>query len=98
MVRGGAPDARRIPSRPAPLRSGHGSGRLGGEWMTTPKKAPVTSEKAVSKKAVSKKAEAQHRNRPRTARLSYDDWVNGALDLLGREGVTAIRIPRLCEE
>lgn len=26
-----------------------------------------------------------------------DDWINGALDLLAREGVAAIRIPRLCE-
>ncbi|MFF4027396.1 MULTISPECIES: TetR/AcrR family transcriptional regulator [Nocardia] len=66
--------------------------------MTAPKKAPVTSKRAVSGKAVSRKAEAQHRNRRQTTRLSYDDWVNGALDLLAREGVTAIRIPRLCEE
>ncbi|MEV5647984.1 TetR/AcrR family transcriptional regulator [Nocardia sp. NPDC052254] len=55
--------------------------------MTAPKKAPQT-----------KKAEAQHRSRRQTARLSYEDWVNGALDLLAREGVTAIRIPRLCQD
>ncbi|WP_227979000.1 TetR/AcrR family transcriptional regulator [Nocardia spumae] len=55
--------------------------------MTASKKAPL-----------SKKAEAQHRNRRQTTRLSYEDWVNGALDLLAREGVTAIRIPRLCQD
>lgn len=46
----------------------------------------------------SKKAEAQRRGRSRTPRLSYDDWVDGALALLAREGVGAIRIPRLCSE
>ncbi|MFF0488036.1 TetR/AcrR family transcriptional regulator [Nocardia sp. NPDC003482] len=30
--------------------------------------------------------------------MSYDDWVDGALALLAREGVGAIRIPRLCAE
>ena len=46
----------------------------------------------------SKKAEAQRRGRTRAPRLSYDDWVDGALVLLAREGVTAIKIPRLCSE
>ncbi len=55
--------------------------------MTAPKNVPQT-----------KKAEAQHRRRRQTSRLSYEDWVNGALDLLAREGVTAIRIPRLCQD
>ncbi|GAA5056072.1 TetR/AcrR family transcriptional regulator [Nocardia callitridis] len=45
----------------------------------------------------SKKAEAQRRPR-KAPRLSYDDWVDGALALLAREGVTAIKIPRLCQE
>ncbi|MEV5837661.1 TetR/AcrR family transcriptional regulator [Nocardia sp. NPDC052112] len=46
----------------------------------------------------SKKAQSQRRASGRTPRLSYDDWVDGALALLAREGVNAIRIPRLCEE
>ncbi|MDO3646100.1 TetR/AcrR family transcriptional regulator [Nocardia mangyaensis] len=54
----------------------------------------------------SKKAEAQQRGsrsgaqqsgRSRGPRLSYDDWVDGALTLLAREGAAAVRIPRLCE-
>ncbi|WP_233532902.1 TetR/AcrR family transcriptional regulator [Antrihabitans sp. YC2-6] len=32
------------------------------------------------------------------SRLTVDDWIAGALALLRREGVGAIRIPRLCEE
>ncbi|WP_024805751.1 TetR/AcrR family transcriptional regulator [Nocardia sp. BMG51109] len=44
----------------------------------------------------STKAEAQRRGR--SPRLSYDDWVDGALALLAREGVSAIKIPRLCTE
>ncbi|WP_236567438.1 TetR/AcrR family transcriptional regulator [Nocardia sp. CY41] len=44
----------------------------------------------------SRKAAAQQRGR--TPRLSYEAWVDGALALLAREGVTAIRIPRLCQE
>lgn len=46
----------------------------------------------------SKKAQAQQRRSRRSARLSYDDWVDGALNLLSREGVAAIKIPRLCQE
>lgn len=46
----------------------------------------------------SKKARAQQSRRRRTARLSYDDWVDSALELLSREGIAAIRIPRLCQE
>lgn len=46
----------------------------------------------------SKKARAQQARRRRTARLSYDDWVDSALGLLSREGVGAIKIPRLCQE
>ncbi|GAA1463954.1 TetR/AcrR family transcriptional regulator [Williamsia maris] len=34
----------------------------------------------------------------RTGRLSVDDWVRAALDLLVRDGVAAVRITRLCEE
>ncbi|MEU0542123.1 TetR/AcrR family transcriptional regulator [Nocardia sp. NPDC005978] len=48
----------------------------------------------------SKKAEAQQRGaKPggRGPRLSYDDWIDGALTLLAQEGPTAVRIPRLCE-
>ncbi|BDT90910.1 MULTISPECIES: TetR/AcrR family transcriptional regulator [Nocardia] len=44
----------------------------------------------------SRKAAAQQRGR--TPRLSYEAWVDGALTLLAREGVSAIRIPRLCQE
>lgn len=44
----------------------------------------------------SRKAAAQHRGR--APRLSYEAWVDGALALLAREGVSAIRIPRLCQE
>lgn len=46
----------------------------------------------------SKKAQAQQRRRRPSTRLSYDDWVDGALSLLAREGVGSIRIPRLCQE
>lgn len=46
----------------------------------------------------SKKAQAQQRRRRSSTRLSYDDWVDGALSLLAREGVGSIRIPRLCQE
>ncbi|WP_084479098.1 TetR/AcrR family transcriptional regulator [Nocardia jejuensis] len=53
----------------------------------------------------SKKAEAQQRGaksgsrsgRGRGPRLSFDDWVDGALELLASEGAPAVRIPRLCE-
>lgn len=46
----------------------------------------------------SKKAQAQQRRRHSSTRLSYDDWVEGALRLLAREGVGSIKIPRLCRE
>ncbi|WP_280251752.1 TetR/AcrR family transcriptional regulator [Nocardia abscessus] len=46
----------------------------------------------------SRKAAAQQRGRGRTPRLSYEAWVDGALALLAREGVSAVRIPRLCQE
>ncbi|AHH14838.1 putative transcriptional regulator, TetR family [Nocardia nova SH22a] len=64
-----------------------------------PETAPQAEAAGQAPKApLSRKAAAQHRNRRQTTRLSYEDWVNGALDLLAREGVTAIRIPRLCQE
>lgn len=46
----------------------------------------------------SRKAAAQQRGRTRGTRLSYEAWVDGALGLLAREGVAAVRIPRLCQE
>ncbi|MGW1739569.1 TetR/AcrR family transcriptional regulator [Nocardia sp. NPDC001965] len=55
-------------------------------------------DRATPPRPRSKKARAQQTRRRRTARLSYDDWVDGALNLLSREGVGAIRIPRLCQE
>lgn len=67
--------------------------------LPLPDRRKTTPAKSSSERVpLSKKAEAQHRSRQRTSRLSYDDWVDGALDLLAREGVTAIRIPRLCQE
>ncbi|MBB5917810.1 AcrR family transcriptional regulator [Nocardia transvalensis] len=59
--------------------------------------SPAESESGARPRR-SKKAEAQRRGRSRTPRLSYDDWVDGALALLAREGVAAIKIPRLCSE
>ncbi|MFE3025982.1 TetR/AcrR family transcriptional regulator [Nocardia tengchongensis] len=49
----------------------------------------------------SRKAEAQQRDSTsgtgrRAPRLSYEDWVDGALALLAREGAGALRIPSLC--
>ncbi|MET8650499.1 TetR/AcrR family transcriptional regulator [Nocardia aurea] len=44
----------------------------------------------------SRKAAAQQRGR--APRLSYEAWVDGALGLLAREGVSAVKIPRLCQE
>ncbi|MBF6340967.1 TetR/AcrR family transcriptional regulator [Nocardia abscessus] len=46
----------------------------------------------------SRKAAAQQRGRGRPPRLSYEAWVDGALGLLAREGVSAVKIPRLCQE
>ncbi|MGK8488328.1 TetR/AcrR family transcriptional regulator [Nocardia asiatica] len=46
----------------------------------------------------SRKAAAQQRGRGRTPRLSYEAWVDGALALLAREGVSAVKIPRVCQE
>ncbi len=46
----------------------------------------------------SRKAAAQQRSNSRAPRLSYEAWVDGALALLAREGVSAIKIPRLCQE
>lgn len=46
----------------------------------------------------SRKAKAQRAAKPGSSRLSSDDWLDGALHLLAREGVSAIRIPRLCAE
>lgn len=62
------------------------------------RKAPVSDKASPSKKAQVQKAEAQRKKRRQTVRLSYDDWVNGGLELLAREGISAIRIPRLCTE
>ncbi len=64
---------------------------------------PLTSEpphtaESDARSRRSKKAEAQRRGRSRSPRLSHDDWVDGALGLLAREGVAAIKIPRLCGE
>lgn len=36
--------------------------------------------------------------RQRAPRLSVDDWIEAAFDLLVREGVTGVKITRLCEE
>lgn len=36
--------------------------------------------------------------KPRTARLSVDDWTSAALDLLVREGVAGVKITTLCQE
>ncbi|MTE17349.1 TetR/AcrR family transcriptional regulator [Nocardia aurantiaca] len=58
----------------------------------------TTSSDSGARPRRSKKAEAQRSGRGRSPRLSYDDWVDGALTLLAREGVTAIKIPRLCSE
>ncbi|MBO0854745.1 MAG: TetR/AcrR family transcriptional regulator [Nocardia sp.] len=61
--------------------------------------SPPLTKPERKRAALSKKAESQHRStRRRTTRLSYEDWVEGGLALLAREGVTAIRIPRLCQE
>lgn len=37
-------------------------------------------------------------DRTRSTRLSVDDWIEAAFDLLVREGVTGVKITRLCEE
>ncbi|MFD1811124.1 TetR/AcrR family transcriptional regulator [Rhodococcus gannanensis] len=34
----------------------------------------------------------------RSSRLSVDDWIEAAFDLLVREGVTGVKITRLCED
>ncbi|MBJ7288577.1 TetR/AcrR family transcriptional regulator [Williamsia sp.] len=39
-----------------------------------------------------------HAPRRRARRLSVDDWVRAALNLLVRDGVAAVRITRLCAE
>ncbi|WP_328389675.1 TetR/AcrR family transcriptional regulator [Nocardia sp. NBC_00416] len=54
--------------------------------------------RTATQRPKSKKARAQQSRRRRPARLSYDDWVDGALHLLSSEGVGAIKIPRLCQE
>jgi AcrR family transcriptional regulator len=46
----------------------------------------------------SRKANAQRSARPSATRLTEQDWINGALALLQRDGVAAIRIPQLCAE
>ncbi len=58
--------------------------------------SPVESED-VSPRA-SRKASSQRSARPRANRLTVEDWVKGALELLKRDGVAAVRIPRLCAE
>ncbi|MFI1464393.1 TetR/AcrR family transcriptional regulator [Nocardia carnea] len=60
--------------------------------------AEPPAARATPRRPKSKKAQAQQRQRRRTARLSYDDWVDGALNLLSREGIGAIKIQRLCQE
>ena len=64
---------------------------------TTGKSARARSQSGARARR-SKKAETQRSGRSRAPRLSYDDWVDGALALLAREGVGAIKIPRLCSE
>ncbi|MGW5138458.1 TetR/AcrR family transcriptional regulator [Nocardia beijingensis] len=59
---------------------------------------PSGADAAESAPRRSRKAAAQQRGRGRAPRLSYEAWVDGALALLAREGVAAIRIPRLCQE
>ncbi|MCC3331064.1 TetR/AcrR family transcriptional regulator [Nocardia abscessus] len=59
---------------------------------------PATVGAAGSAARRSRKAAAQQRGRGRTPRLSYEAWVDGALALLAREGVPAVKIPRLCQE
>lgn len=70
--------------------------------MTADPPDPDTAARAESVAAAprtrSKKAATQQRAGGRGPRLSYDDWVDGALTLLAREGVAALKIPRLCEE
>jgi len=63
---------------------------------SAPNRLPPHPESGTRRR--SKKAEAQRRGRSRSPRLSYDDWLNSALELLAREGVAAIKIPRLCSE
>ncbi|WP_240962814.1 TetR/AcrR family transcriptional regulator [Antrihabitans stalactiti] len=46
----------------------------------------------------SRKAKAQQSKRPAATRLTEQDWIDGALALLQRDGVGAIRIPQLCAE
>ncbi|MFI5714892.1 TetR/AcrR family transcriptional regulator [Nocardia sp. NPDC051750] len=60
--------------------------------------AEPQGDRSAARRPKSKKAQAQQRQRRRTARLSYDDWVDGALNLLSREGVGAVKIQRLCQE
>ncbi|MET7770564.1 TetR/AcrR family transcriptional regulator [Nocardia sp. NPDC005366] len=71
----------------------------------TPDRSPAAdgiqtpdADAADSSPRRSRKAAAQQRSRGRTARLSYEAWVDGALALLAREGVAAVKIPALCRE
>ncbi|MFE7740794.1 TetR/AcrR family transcriptional regulator [Nocardia sp. NPDC057455] len=63
----------------------------GGDSIRTPDVDATNSAPRRSRKAA-----AQQRGR--APRLSYEAWVDGALALLAREGVSAVRIPRLCQE
>ncbi|MGW5575764.1 TetR/AcrR family transcriptional regulator [Nocardia thailandica] len=67
--------------------------RLPGASMTPD---PTGAPSAGGAARLSRKAASQRRGR--APRLSYEDWVDGALALLAKEGVAAIRIPRLCAE
>ncbi|WP_330180337.1 TetR/AcrR family transcriptional regulator [Nocardia sp. NBC_01503] len=64
--------------------------------MTTEPATPRRSKKAEAQKQRVSKTGAPSRS-GRGPRLSYDDWVDGALALLAKEGASAVRIPRLCE-
>ncbi|MET9485400.1 TetR/AcrR family transcriptional regulator [Nocardia sp. NPDC006630] len=58
----------------------------------------LTDDSGSRDRQRSKKAQSQRATRGRAPRLSYEDWVDGALAMLAREGVGALRISRLCEE
>lgn len=61
---------------------------------TRPAAAPRKSKKAEAQRQRASKSGTASSRGPR---LSYDDWVDGALALLAAEGAAAVRIPRLCE-
>ncbi|WP_280398394.1 TetR/AcrR family transcriptional regulator [Nocardia carnea] len=74
------------------------SGDRSAETAADSDAAGPSGDSSAAHRPKSKKAQAQQRQRRRTARLSHDDWVDGALNLLSREGMGAIKIQRLCQE